>query len=236
MISIAGNNLMIQRVARRASGRGLHRRGVTLLETILAAALLAAVAGAIVAALGGIASSEDKRRLRLAGYEVANRLILQYADDPSSMPDETAPYEYQPGLFFRYTLDKRPLRLEVPSDSIMEPSGWGAAEVSLKQLVLLDVKVFLSNERGQFVQPVANLVRTYHPWPLYSSNPDARKRWFANQDNVASLTSKFMESVQGGASSGPGRTGSGSGSGSRSRPSGSGSGTGTGGSNKGGSQ
>ena len=68
MISSDGSNLVIQRVARQASGRGTYRRGVTLLETILAAALLAAVAGAIVAALGGIASSEDKRRLRLAGY------------------------------------------------------------------------------------------------------------------------------------------------------------------------
>ncbi len=195
-------------------------RGVTLLETILAAALLAGVAGAIVNALAGMASSEDKRRLRLAGYEVANRLVLQYTDDSNKMPEQGAPYEYQPGVFFRYTLSKLPLKLEIPPDSVMEPTGWGAAEATLKQLVLLDVKVFVSNERGDFIQPIAQLTRCYHPWPLYSSNPDARRRWFQDQGNLAKLTSAMMESI--------GNQGSGSGSGS-------GSGAGSGGSGRGGS-
>ena len=180
--------------------------GVTLLETILAAALLAGVAGAIVNALAGMASSEDKRRLRLAGYEVANRLLLQYSDDSNKMPEPGAPYEYQPGVFFRYTLNKLPLTLEIPPDSVMEPTGWGAADATLKQLVLLDVKVFVSNERGDFIQPIAQLTRCYHPWPLYSSNPDARRRWFQDQGNLAKLTSAMMESI--------GNQGSGSGTGS----------------------
>lgn len=187
-------------------------RGVTLLETILAAALLAGVAGAIVNALAGMASSEDKRRLRLAGYEVANRLLLQYADDANKMPEPGGPYEYQPGMFFRYTLTKLPLKLETPPDSVMEPKEWGGAEATLKQLVLLDVKVFVSNERGEFIQPIAQLTRCYHPWPLYSSNPDARRRWFQDLGNVNKLTSAMMESI-GGQSTGQGQ-GSGTGTGS----------------------
>ena len=197
-------------------------RGVTLLETILAAALLAGVAGAIVNALAGMASSEDKRRLRLAGYEVANRLLLQYSDDANKMPEPDAPYEYQPGVFFRYTLTKLPLKLELPPDSVMKPTGWGPSDFTLKQLVLLDVKVFVSNERGDFIQPIAQLTRCYHPWPLYSSNPDARRRWFLDQGNLATLTSAMMESISG--------KGSGTGTGSGSGGSGSGSGSGRGGS------
>ena len=186
-----------------------RRRGVTLLETILAAALLAGLAGSIVAALGGVNSSETRRQARLGGYEVANRLMLQYIDDSSAMPDANAPYEYQPGVFYRYVLTKRPLTVELPKDSVMEATGWAAAEANLKQLQLLDVQVYMSNAQGELIQPIAQLVRCYHPWPLYSSNPDAKRRWFADQNNVATITKAMMEAV--GSSTGGARSGSSSG-------------------------
>ncbi|MCA3004749.1 MAG: hypothetical protein LW650_11865 [Planctomycetaceae bacterium] len=170
----------------RARGRARARRGSTLLEVVLAAFLLSGVAAAVVGVLGTVQRSEQLRRERLAAYEVANRLILQYIDDADRMPERGLPIEYDNRRFL-WELDLLPLKISAPPDSVMEGNeGWAGFDGTVEALKYMSVRVWATE--GDPGNPtrggqLAQLTRLYFEYPLYSPNPDVQRRWLANPAN-----------------------------------------------------
>lgn len=192
------------------------RRGSTLLEVILAAALLAGVAGAVVQALSGMAAGAERRRNMMGAYETANRLLLQYIDDKDKMPDGSVPY-FDGVNYFRWELLPLEMNLEVTENGATAPSASNPQSLAtIRQAVILQVNVYLSDEQGTVYEQLASIIRPFHPWPLFSPNPNMAARWMADPKNINDLTSALMGATTGAASSRtppPSLGGKGSGSG-----------------------
>lgn len=149
------------------------RRGVTFLEVVFAAVILAMAAGAISGAFALIERLSLRDDARLAGYEVAHRLILQFMDDPESLPPEHLPLEM--GKFrFRYTLGKEAL-LEDPTGErgVERRQGQNVNNLEMAdrlrgRLLLLTVQVNWERPDG-YVDEVATLTRVFDPFATSDS-------------------------------------------------------------------
>lgn len=93
---------------------------MTLLEVVLAVLMVSLVALVVTNAVSSILGMEANGRKRLAAYEVANRLMLTYLDDPDELPSEINPIEY--GSYqFLYELELTPAKLVI--NRTQESSG-----------------------------------------------------------------------------------------------------------------
>lgn len=72
------------------------RAGITFLEIVCGTALLGIVAATIFSVFGFITLSQVREQRMLACAEVANRLMLNYLDNPAGMPDPNNVVEYGP--------------------------------------------------------------------------------------------------------------------------------------------
>lgn len=168
----------VDRVAKPAR-RVKSRRGMTLLEVVLATALLATVGAVVSSVLSQVARGEQQRRQRLHAYEVANRLILQYLDDPKMMPNPRVPYE--DGVYrFRLTVDEVPVEIREPERSSVALPTRKEGQNILRSTIVLDVRVYECFDDGVggtvFGQQLARITRPYSDMPLASANPDALAR------------------------------------------------------------
>lgn len=75
------------------------RRGLTVLEVVVALAVLALVAGMVSAALSNLLATRDRGAYRLAAAEAAHRIILQYNDNTESVIGVDAPIEVSGFVF-----------------------------------------------------------------------------------------------------------------------------------------
>mgnify|MGYP001177782132 CR=1 FL=1 len=151
------------------SARAPHaRRGVTFLEVVFSAVILSLAAGAISGAFALIERLSLRDDARLAGYEVAHRLILQFMDDPDSLPPEHLPLEM--GKFtFRYTLGKEALVEDQAGETGIERrEGQNVNNLDMAtrlrgRLLLLRVQVNWVRSDG-FVDEIASLSRVFDPF------------------------------------------------------------------------
>ncbi len=144
------------------------RRGVTFLEVVFSAVILAIAAGAISGGFALIERLSLRDDARLAGHEVAHRLILQFMDDPESLPPEHLPLEM--GRFrFRYTLGKEALVEDAVAETGVERrEGRNVTNLDMAdrlrgRLLLLRVQVNWEHENGA-VDEVASLSRVFDPF------------------------------------------------------------------------
>src|SRR5690606_193583 len=72
---------MIARDARNSAVRRGVRDGLTLLEVVVATAMLATLGVAVMGAISFMQYYNQQSRYRLDGMEVAHRLVTQYIDD-----------------------------------------------------------------------------------------------------------------------------------------------------------
>jgi hypothetical protein len=151
----------------RGMRRGAARRGVTFLEVVFSAVILSLAAGAITGAFALIERLSLRDDARLAGYEVAHRIILQFMDDPESLPPDRLPIEM--GRFrFRYTLGKEALLEESAGETGVERrEGRNVSNLDMTQrlrgrLMLLTVRV--EWERPGGFDEVATLSRVFDPF------------------------------------------------------------------------
>ena len=69
-------------------------RGVTMIEVVLASVLLAMIGITMVSGLGYIHASHRRHEAMLGAAEMANRIMLQHLDDPTSLPSDALPIAY----------------------------------------------------------------------------------------------------------------------------------------------
>jgi hypothetical protein len=162
---------------------------------VLASAMLAMVATAIFSAIGYVQRADQRWTKRLAAHEVANRLVLQFLDDESSMPDQSRPYE--DGTYtFRWSLRKVPVTLE---------SDTNERNALLEDTVLIRAEVYeglkLPTGEVERGETLAVLDRFFNAYIIFTRNEDARAR---NLSNPAFLQD-LMRRTPGGPSGGAGR-------------------------------
>ncbi len=191
-----GTHITTGQISLRGSPRACpapSRKGMSFLEVVVALAILGMVAATSFAAITAITSQVRASRSRLAATELANRLILQYMDDPTRMPQSSLPIEYA-GNRYRWTLREGSVTLNpaIPPESAERTSG--SATRRLDRFKTISLTVWLGEESGgsylpQESTPVATLTRLMDPYTL--RNPDAIDRLMADPDRRAQFIEAF---------------------------------------------
>lgn len=199
----------------RATGRAggcASRRGMTLLEVILAVLLLGLVTASITSAMTFVHSMQARSVQRLGAYELANRLILLFLDDDRTVnqirgrPLDYGKYRYR----WELTSDRFEMKIKTPEAGSSRPRPQ-----YLDRFVLVDVRVWLADDRpGSNDRPgemMAELTRLIDP--VAARNPDAARRLVApdRMQKIFEIISGSAPPAPGGSSNRPGSGTSGGG-------------------------
>lgn len=149
--------------------RPARRTGVTFLEVVFSSVILAMAAAAITGAFSLIERLSMRDEARLDAYEVAHRLILQYMDDPDSLPPTHLPIEIG-NRRFHYTAGAEALLQEpgaseagVDRRESRNVAQLDSTEILRGRLLLITVRVDWERPDG-FRDTVAVLSRVFDPF------------------------------------------------------------------------
>jgi len=175
-------------------GRWRGSRALTFLETVAAMAILALLAATVGACFSFLSSSQIRQGHQLAAMELANRLMLQYLDDPETMPNKALPVQYGRSRY-RWELRESPVKIEPAKRDVFE-SRTANARLSLDRLKAISITVWLGEDSGGSAQPevgvpVAGLTRLVDP--IVVRNPDTFERIM----NDPVLRQKFIDQFTG---------------------------------------
>lgn len=177
-----------------------HRTGLTLLEVVLATALLSILATGLFGMLSSITRAGVRERQRLASAEIANRLILMHLDDKTSLDPlkgKTIPYGIHE---YRWRLSEDKIRLREIARRERAGSLGMADPDRFKQIT---VRVWLAETTGGAFDPdqrppQATLTRLYDPIHL-GRNPDSLRKIMRNP----TLMEAWLRDMMGGAAPAP---------------------------------
>jgi len=189
-------------------------RAVTFLEVVCSVVILSVVAAVTVGAINAIVSGQQRSLKRLGAAELANRLMLQYLDEETSLPSESLPIEYGPDRY-RWTTSVTPISL-VPAKEPEEPAarpagtapprptGGPAGAMGVDQLRAVTFRVWLADPSGapqaQPGAPEYVLTRIVHPMLGPLRNPDRLQRL---QEDPAAMQ-RFIQQLSGLSGGAPG--------------------------------
>ncbi|MCA9303889.1 MAG: type II secretion system protein [Phycisphaerales bacterium] len=179
-----------------------HRRGMTLIEVILAVVLLGMVGATLASAAGFMGSMQRRLEQNLGAAELANRLMLQFIDDRESLPSQALPIEYDRDRF-RWTLEERPVTFNVESNADAQTSSSTAvgSGASLSRIKMVTIRVWLGADSGgsrAFEQGIPNATITRLIDPLAFSNPDSLETLLNQPGGIERLLQQFIDSQGGG--------------------------------------
>lgn len=186
----------------RPSPQLFRRRGLTLIETVVAVALLATLASVVVVGISMVMGQQIRQQQRLAAAEISNRLILQYLDDPDSLPDPNLPVAYG-NEKYRWTIVIAPVNLlsaraEVGSE-LEERS-----RLTLDRMNALTITVWLGEESGgsftyEPSSPFFAITRVVDPVSNVTRNPDSLQNAARTEAGRARILNTYSSSRRGGA-------------------------------------
>lgn len=174
----------------RPSGRGrtrLHAPGITLLEVVLAVVMLGLVAGSLTGAISAIESMSAHNKRMLAAYELANRLVLTWLDNPKLLPPSSLPLDYGPYTFM-WDYDLMGVQMRI-NDAQRSTSG--AAPQALDRFEVISITIFEAEGDGPQPRPgeeIALLSRMYDP--AAPRNPESMKN-IVEGENLERLINKL---------------------------------------------
>ncbi len=169
----------------------MTRRGFSFLEAVLAAALLAIVASSIFSVLSYAMNSDRRDEARLGAAEVANRVIVSYLDDSTSVDKLPDTIDY--GIYtFRWDLDEDKIRIEEPNRRNRVTAGrQGAVPTALTNLKEIRVTVWLDEGRPETLVPGAStgvrLTRLVNPLGFGSRGEDSMERLMGDPGRISDL-------------------------------------------------
>jgi prepilin-type N-terminal cleavage/methylation domain-containing protein len=174
-----------------------HRPGLTFIEIVVAVALLGVVSAAMFGVTSFAAGMQLRQQRMLACTEVANRLMLQYLDEPTKMPEAPKVAEYGPvqtPSHFRWEYREEPIELIEANADARDQSH--SSTLPTDRFRQVTIRVWLSEDSGgsRFPDestPTAVLSRMIDP--LYPRNPDS----FMNMLNDPAGFQQFMGSMMG---------------------------------------
>ena len=177
--------------------RRSNRDGLTLIEAVAAITLLSILAATVLSSLSGMIKAQSRQLQRLGAGEIANRLMLQYLDDPQTMPAEGLPVAYD-GAKYRWQLAKSAARL-TPAVKVDNQRGG----LSLDRLGTVTIRVWLSEESGgaqvfgMAGVPNYTLTRVVDPTYVFR-NPDSLDNMIKNPQRMREFQEMFTGVEQGG--------------------------------------
>lgn len=179
------------------------RRGLTLLECVLASALLGMVAAGFLGMISAIWGWQGRQQQSLGAAELANRLILTYLDDSTAMPSSSLPIEYGP-YRYRWKMKAEAVKMRDPDDlppEVAQKRAEKSQRSGLDRIKFVSVHVWLSEESGGGMTagadtPQATLERLVDP--LAFRNPDSIKKKFNNPGKLGEMLSDLARDQQGG--------------------------------------
>ena len=134
---------------------GRAARAMTLLEVVLAIATVALLSSTVLGAVTYMHQVELRQTHQLATAELANRMMLQYLDDKTSMPSSITPLEYGAHRY-RWSLSESPVGFEaiVATDTAAQTSGRPSRSTipPERRYKLVTVRVWLSEESDGSMQ------------------------------------------------------------------------------------
>ncbi len=168
----------------RADRPSRMRRGVSLIEVVMASMLVAILSTAVVGGIVTVIAADMKNQQKLEALELGNRLLLQFLDDKAALPSEEEPIVQGLGTY-RWHLTRTPVKLEMPPGSIiMPPPADSPGEKTQTKTELLTVTVYsgVAQLGGGFTEGhlLCTLSRLNHPLSLIYRNPDAMARAFSD--------------------------------------------------------
>lgn len=169
--------------SRKARPLAAARRAMTLLEVILAVLLLSLTVAAVTGAISAIIGMETEGRKRLEGYEICNRIMLQFLDDEEGLPGKGLPITYGDHKYF-WDLDKTGARMVINKK---QESG-GANLQALDRFMLVGVTVYDATQNGNYEtrgEPIAFLSRVIDPYA--PRNPDSLDTYSNNPDKITKM-------------------------------------------------
>ncbi len=203
----AGSTMTGLRHGRRGGRRSARRAsGLTLLEVVLAVVMLSGVTASIMSAIAYVERGDARDRRRLAAYEVANRLVLQWLDDSKAMPEPWLPIAYGDRYQFFFELSI------TPATMVLNERQGGAGETTLQGLDryrIVAVRIMDADESDPrrarpSTDELALIWRVYDP--AASRNPDSTTRFGKNTENILSLINLVLGGAGAGETGGGGRS------------------------------
>jgi prepilin-type N-terminal cleavage/methylation domain-containing protein len=187
--------------ATRPPRRRWSRRGVSLIEVVMASLLLAIIASAVVGGITTVIAGDARNQQKLEALELASRLILQYLDDKEAMPKPEAHVTQGRGVY-RWVMRESPVQLSMPEESVIDRPAEGPGSKTIDKLVLLSVSVYAGVPDGMggyaYGDRVCTLTRMYHPLSVIYRNPDMMKRLAADPARMMEI---MMALIDGGTTS-----------------------------------
>ena len=182
---------------RGATFRTPTRRGLTMLETVLAAVLMAMIATTLVAGLGFVHADHRRQQQNLGAAEIANRLMLQYLDEKTAMPSDALAVTYGSRGQYRYYWK---VQEEKVSMREMRPGSGALANrtggVKADRIKLVTIRVW--NEQTPNVNPALSgfpedyrLARLMDP--IAPRNPDSLDKMLQTPEGMAEYLRQFQE-------------------------------------------
>ncbi|MFO0830240.1 MAG: prepilin-type N-terminal cleavage/methylation domain-containing protein [Phycisphaerales bacterium] len=178
-----------------------HRRGLTLLETVAAVVLLSLLAAAVLGALSSVVGQQTRQHRRVQAMELANRLMLQYLDDPNLMPQRNLPVAYGNDRF-RWEAGEAPARI-VYADPEVGSQRQSSSALNLDRIKAVTIHVWLGEESGGsmgYTQavPSATIVRLMDPIAGLYRNPDTLRAMLQDDKRKREVLDMLRDSAAGG--------------------------------------
>lgn len=159
------------------------RPGLTMLEVIFAMAILGLVVMATMSAVSYVHASQAREQRTLAAYEIANRLVLMYIDDPNSPWNEGDTIGWPSGEQYRWEIIRSDVKVDsaVPPPTEMNTQGGG---FGMDRIHMIRARVWLDAPYGGTQEfsvdaPHAELARLMDPI-ANMTRPDTSKRMYEN--------------------------------------------------------
>jgi len=178
---------------------------MTFIEVTLAVALLALLSSTVFGAFSYLMGRQRLEQQKLGAAEVANRLMLQFLDDPDSLPAAGLAVEHGPDRY-RWDQVQTPVKIKPVEPSNPQPVAAGArsSNMLIDHTVQVTMRAWLSEESGgstELDSSVPNVTITRIVYPTLSRNPDSA----ANLRNTPNGFQRFRDLLTG---EGSGKSGS----------------------------
>lgn len=178
-------------------------RGVTMVEVVLASVLMAMIGTMLVSGLGFVHASHRRHQSTLGAAEMANRIMLQQLDDPTSLPSDALPVAYgaRGELRYYWKIDIEQVDLK------LDPKGALASEGRTSGIRLNDLLDLVTVRIWKEQTPNLNPANTGAPAdfmikrlinPVATRNPDSIMKILADPDRTIIWLDQLGQSQGGG--------------------------------------
>ncbi|MFN7022558.1 MAG: hypothetical protein ACK4WH_14700, partial [Phycisphaerales bacterium] len=145
---------------------------MTILEVVLSVVMLGLVTASLTGAISAIEAMSARSKKMVAAYEIANRLVLTWLDNPKLLPPSSLPLDYGP---YTFMWDSDLIGVEMKINDTQRRIS-GSTPQALDRFEVITITVYDTEGEGPQPRPgdeLAVLSRMYDP--AAARNPESMK-------------------------------------------------------------